>query len=53
MYMTKESVDNLLEDFWLTADLIDYLIKHRINPLSQQDIIIPTSAIENLLSLYY
>jgi hypothetical protein len=47
--LTEESVSNLKEAFWLTTDLIDYLIKHAIDRSEQREIIIPTSAIESLI----
>ena len=49
LYLKEDSVENLKDDFWLTTDLIDYLIKHGINSSSQSDIIIPTTAVENLM----
>ena len=49
LYLKEDSVENLKDDFWLTTDLIDYLIKHGINPSDHSDIIIPTSAVENLM----
>jgi hypothetical protein len=47
--LTESLVSNLSERVWLTTPLIDFLIKHSINPSTQRNVVIPTSAIENLI----
>ncbi len=42
-------VKNLSDTFWLPTRLIDFLIKHSIHPSMERNIVIPTSALENVI----
>jgi hypothetical protein len=50
MVMLDETIVNNLSDiFWLPTRLIDYLFKHSIHPSMERNIVIPTSAIKNII----
>ncbi len=44
--------NNVFGRFWLSTDLLDFVVKYGLPPKTEDEIIVPSSTIHNLLTIY-